>query len=152
MKGAPEFCAERGKSRRVHVVFLDEHGSQKRAIDYDWRDGHLWRWITTSFVYPSGDRRYRMDQAIETTASTFEPSGDGRVEIHDKVASPRAKGFLTVEDAPVQGFWLDRPEFGEWDDLLNPLYGVPSAPGGSRAQARPADGLIGPFTRPSCEV
>lgn len=78
-----------------------------------------------TYVYPGKDRRYTVDQAIETTEAKFEPNGDGRVEIHDKVASPREKDVLTVEDSPVQGFWLDRPEFGEWDDLLNPLYGVP---------------------------
>lgn len=125
----PILAANVARGHGVRVVFLDERGSRTRAIDYDWREGRLWRWIDTLFSYPDDARRYRMDQAVEVTAALFEPNGDGRVEIRDKVASSRDMDVLTVEDAPVQGFWLDRPPFGEWEDLLNPLYGVPGRRG-----------------------
>ncbi|GAA4625852.1 hypothetical protein [Cellulomonas oligotrophica] len=131
--GRPLAAVSIGQSRRVGVIFLDEHGTRKRSVDYDWRDGRLWRWITTDFEYPDDSRRYRVDRATRVIKAKFEPNGNARVEIRDRIASPNEKDVVTAEEVPVQGFWLDRPPFGEWSDLLNPDYGV--------SEPRPANPL-----------
>ncbi|GAA4625856.1 hypothetical protein [Cellulomonas oligotrophica] len=137
VRGRPRCAINFGQSRRVRVVFLNEHGSRVKTVEYDWRDGRLWRWITTDYEYPNDERRYAFDRATERVTATFEPNGDARVEIVDRVAAPQEKQVITFEDAPVQNFWLDRPPFEAWGDLLNPEYGIPDPPEGRSVRLGP---------------
>ncbi|MGN8247326.1 hypothetical protein ACTHAM_001500 [Cellulomonas soli] len=121
----PRWALTVAVNRCVRVVFLDPHRTRTRSVDYDWREGRLWRWITTDFEYPDRDRRYRRERAVRTTTAVFEPDGSARVQVIDRAVAADSKDVLTLEDAPVQGFWLERPAFGQWSDLINPEYGIP---------------------------
>lgn len=102
-------------------------GSIWRSVDYDDRDGRLWRWTTTEYVHPDDERFYRQDQATRIAIAKLEPDGTGYVDFNDKSKATVDRARLT--DAPVAGFWLDWPEFGHWEDLANPDYGLGDDPG-----------------------
>lgn len=125
---SPRWALTVAATRAVRVVFLNDHGSRVRSIDYDWREGRLWRWITTDFEYPEQCRRFRREHALRVTTATCEPDGRARAEIVDKSVSTDLKDVISFEDAPINGFWLDRPGFVSWADLVDPEYGVQARP------------------------
>ena len=109
--------------RGVRVQFFTPGGgSIWREVDYDLRDGRLWRWVTTEYVYPDDERFYRRNRSTRIDTAKLEPDGTGFVDFNDKSKSTVDRARLT--DAPVSGFWLDWPEFGHWEDLTNPDYGL----------------------------
>lgn len=109
--------------RGVRVRFFTPgSGSISREVDYDDRDGRLWRWITVEYTYPDDERFYRLGQSVRFDTAKLEPDGTGYVDFNDKSKETVDRARLT--DAPVSGFWLDWPEFGQWDDLANPDYGL----------------------------
>ena len=111
-----------GISGRVRVQFFTPGGSVSQSTDYDSINGRLWRWISRTFVYPDPDTRYLRSQCTSMITAEFRPDGTGKVQIDEGgEAVPTAR--LTA--APVEGFWLDRPQFGDWSDLTNPDYGRP---------------------------
>lgn len=106
----------------VRVRFFTAGGSIWRTIDYDEVDDRLWRWICVTFVYPDTESRYERNQAIRVVKEKFRPDRTGTVQFDER------DGMLhtaKITDAPVDGFWLDRPAFGDWSNLSNPEYGVP---------------------------
>ena len=113
-----------GASGRVRVQFFTPGGSVQRSTDYDVINGRLWRWISRTFVYPDPDNRYMRSQAVRKITEKFRPDGTGTVEFDEKDDGILHTARLT--GAPVNGFWLDRPEFGDWSNLTNPEYGVPT--------------------------
>lgn len=112
----------------ARVRFYTPGGSIRRTITYDLRDGRYWRWTTTDYTYPDDTRAYRLGDAVSRVTSMFEPDGTGTVDL------PRENERATLEDAPVHGFWMDRPRFGHWDDLVDPEYGIPSGRASSDAR------------------
>lgn len=111
----------------ARVQFYTDAGSIWRLIDYDVIDGRLWRWITADYIYPDDDRRHNFRDATQMVTSEFRPDGTGTIDIDDKSQPEVARARLT--DAPVNGFWLDWPTFGDWEHLNDPEYGIPSDPG-----------------------
>lgn len=106
--------------------FTPGGGSVWRSIDYDVRDGRLWRWITTEYIYPDDSTFYWLNEHIHMYTAEFEPDGTGYVEFREKSRSDVDVARMT--EAPVSGFWTDWPQFGNWDLLADPDYGLP--PGG----------------------
>jgi hypothetical protein len=105
--------------------FFTAAGTLYRLIDYGPRDGRLWRETTVDYRYPDDERSY-VDgvESLGHTIARFEPDGDGTV-LH--VENGNSVGHeVPLYDAPVSGFWLDRPEFGDWSRLSDPMYGVPT--------------------------
>ena len=114
-----------GPSGRVRAQFFTPGGSVWRSTDFDVIDGRLWRWISRTFVYPDQDTRYLRSQSTRMITEEFRPDRTGTVQFDER------DGMLhtaKLTDAPVDGFWLDRPQFGDWSDLTNPEYGVPPDP------------------------
>ncbi len=120
----PRWVIFGSSTRRVRVEFFTPGGSVWRSTDYDAIGERLWRWISVTYVYPDPDARHLRSQATRTIKEKFRPDGTGTVRFDEK------DGMLhtaKLTDAPVDGFWLDRPPFGDWGDLTNPEYGVPPA-------------------------
>ena len=107
----------------VRAQFFTPSRSLWRLIDYNNIDGRLWRWITLDYSYPDDSRRYSQFECTALYTSVFNPDGTGVVKINDKSAPEISQ--TTVSDAPVDGFWLDFPQFGDWANLSNPEYGIP---------------------------
>lgn len=119
----PRWVIGGGASGRIRVRFFTPGGSNWRTTDYDAIDGRLWRWICITYVYPDQDTRYDLTQATRVIREEFRPDRTGSVQFDER------DGLLhkaTITDAPVDGFWLDRPAFGDWTNLANPDYGVPT--------------------------
>ncbi|MBO3095619.1 hypothetical protein [Cellulomonas dongxiuzhuiae] len=106
--------------------FTPGGGSIWRSTDYDAREGRLWRWITTEYVYPDDDTFHRQSESTHKYTAKFEPDGTGFVEFTDR--SKPTVDVARMTEAPVSGFWMDWPQFGQWDLLADPDYGLP--PGG----------------------
>jgi hypothetical protein len=110
----------------ARVQFYTDAGSTWRLIDYDLIDGRLWRSVTADYIYADDDRRHDFFEATQKVTSKFGPDGTGTIDIDDKSEPEVARARLS--DAPVSGFWLDWPPFGQWDELSDPEYGIPSDP------------------------
>jgi len=112
-----------GPSGRVRAQFFTPAGSIWRSTDYDVIDGRLWRCISRDYTYPDNTHRYSQTDATMQIASTFHPDGTGTIDFidHSKPDVDRAR----LTEAPVSGFWMDRPVFGQWDQLADPDYGIP---------------------------
>ena len=107
----------------VRAQFFTPAGSIWRSTDYDLIEGRLWRWITRDYTYPDDTRRYDQDESTMMIESAFRPDGTGTVDLDDPAKPDVDRAHL--EDAPVSGFWMDRPAFGHWDQLADPEYGIP---------------------------
>ncbi len=106
----------------VRMSFLNLPGSVWRLIDYDARDGRLWRWKTVDYTYASDDRYYALNAPTQVITSKFEPDGTGYIDFDDK--SKEVVDRARFESAPmVANFWMDWPEFGQWNGLTDPDYG-----------------------------
>ena len=119
----PRWVIGAGTTGRVRVRFFTPPGSVWRSTDYDVIDGRLWRWICWTYVYPDQEARYERTEATRVIREEFLPDRTGSVQFDER------DGLLnkaTFADAPVDGFWLDRPAFGDWTNLANPDYGVPT--------------------------
>ena len=103
--------------------FTPGGGSIWRSTDYDAREGRLWRWITRGYVYANDDTYHWQNQSTHMYTARFEPDGTGSVEFKDK-AKPTVE-VARMTEAPVSGFWMDWPQFGEWGLLADPDYGLP---------------------------
>ncbi|WP_182113858.1 MULTISPECIES: hypothetical protein [unclassified Actinotalea] len=120
----PRWVIGAGAKGRVRVQFFTPGGAVWRQIDYDDIDGRLWRWICITYVYPDDQTRYMRLQATRILTEEFRPDGTGRVKDDSKL-EPNVDAY-TLTNAPVGAFWMDRPDFGNWEGLTNPEYGVPS--------------------------
>jgi len=105
--------------------FYTPAGTLYRAIDYLPRDGRLWRDTTIDYQYPDRENYYLSGvESLGHTTARFSPDGSGTVRY---VESGNPVGEeVQLRDVPVSGFWLDRPEFGDWSRLSDPMYGVPT--------------------------
>ena len=105
--------------------FFTSAGTLYRQIDYVPHSGRLWRETTLDYRYPDGDRFYVYGlESLGHTIARFAPDGSGAV-LYVETGNPVGEE-VELHDAPVAGFWLDRPEFGDWSRLSDPLYGVPT--------------------------
>jgi hypothetical protein len=119
----------------VRCGFFRPSGTLWREIDYRPQDGRLRRATTCDYEYPDDDRFYL--SGVESTrmlTGHFEPDGTVVVEQVEKGDHVGQRFHLT--DSPVSGYWLDRPAFGDWTDLADPEYGVPSEDDVARHVAR----------------
>jgi hypothetical protein len=116
-------------------AFYTPAGTLYRQIDYVPRDGRLWRDTTLDYTYPDSDNFYLSGlESLGHTIARFKPDGSG-VVVHAE--SGNAVGEeVTLNDVPVAGFWLDRPQFGDWSKLSDPMYGVPTEEDIDRHTAR----------------
>lgn len=106
-------------------AFYTPAGTLYRQIDYTPRDGRLWRESTIDYQYPDDENHYLSGvESLGHTVARFEPNGDGTV-LYVERGNPVGEQ-VDLHDAPVSGFWLDRPEFGDWSRLSDPMYGVPT--------------------------
>lgn len=104
--------------------FFTPAGTLYRQIDYIERDGRLWRETTLDYRYPDDENFYLNGlESLGHTIARFQPDGSGTV-LYVESGNPVGEE-LQLRDAPVSGFWLDRPEFGDWSQLSDPTYGVP---------------------------
>ena len=105
--------------------FFTPAGTLYRQIDYMPRDGRLWRETTLDYRYPDDENFYLNGlESLGHTIARFQPDGSGTV-LYVESGNPRGEE-VQLHDAPVSGFWLDRPTFGDWSRLSDPLYGVPT--------------------------
>lgn len=112
--------------------FFTPAGTLYRQIDYVERDGRLWRETTLDYRYPDDESFYLSGlESLGHTIARFAPAGSGSV-LYVESGNPVAEE-VPLHDAPVTGFWLDRPEFGDWSRLSDPLYGVPTDPDADHA-------------------
>jgi len=111
-------------SGRVRAQFFTPAGSIWRSTDYDVVDGRLWRWISRDYTYMDDSVRHGRSEATFQIASEFRPDGTGTIDFIDKSKPDVDRARLT--EAPVSRFWMDRPVFGQWDQLADPDYGIPS--------------------------
>jgi hypothetical protein len=105
--------------------FFTPAGTLYRQIDYAPRQGRLWRETTVDYRYPDDSRFYaRGAESLGHTVARFEPDGSGTV-LYVESGNPVGEE-VQMRDAPVSGFWMDRPKFGDWSQLSDPMYGVPT--------------------------
>lgn len=84
-----------------------------------------WRETTVDHRYPDDTRFYaRGVKSLGHTVTRFEPDGSGTVRYVE--SGNRVGEEVELHDAPVSGFWLDRPKFGDWSRLSDPMYCVPT--------------------------
>lgn len=86
----------------------------------------MWRWITTEYVYPDDEAFHPEFESTHMYTARFEPDGTGSIEFREE--SQQTVDVARMTEAPVSGFWMDWPQFGEWDQLADPDHGLP--PGG----------------------
>lgn len=103
--------------------FTPRGGSIEQSTDDDARDGRLWRWITRRYAYPDDVRFYSRSECVALYTAELQPDGTGFIDVKEKTKNTVDRARTT--DAPVSGFWLDRPEFGHCRDLADPDDGVP---------------------------
>lgn len=114
-----------GAGREFRCAFDTPAGTLDRQIDYPPRDGRLWRETTIDYQYPDDENHYLSGvESLGHTVARFEPDGSGTV-LYAESGNPVGER-VDLHDAPVSGFWLDRPEFGDWSRLSDPMYGVPT--------------------------
>jgi hypothetical protein len=107
------------RERGLPLCSFTPTGILYRQIDYAPRQGHLWRETTVDYRYPDDSRFYaRGVESLGHTVARFEPDGSGTVQYIENGYPVGKQGEL--HDAPVSGFWLDRPEFGDWSRLSDP--------------------------------
>jgi len=111
---------------RVQVGWLDEHGSVLRESRYDRIDGRLFRVRVADWVYADDRRRWLMYQALLTRTLSIDPDGTTTV-IHRRPGDPGFERDVVTIDDP-SALWMDVPEFGRWEGLLNPEHGLPEDP------------------------
>ncbi|WP_159806660.1 hypothetical protein [Cellulomonas citrea] len=107
----------------VRARFFSPVGSVTHLTDYAPIDGRLWRSRTIDYTYPDDEHEYVEFQALRHVTCAFEPDGSATVIIVDKEHSTKDVG--TSEHVHSEGFWMDRPAFGDWDDLTDKSYGIP---------------------------
>lgn len=107
----------------VRVSWMDEHGSVLRQSYYETTDGRLFRTRITDRVYPDGEQRWLMYEAQVRRTLDFHPDGAIFIEVHRAGVQDVERGITTSDES---AWWLDRPDFGCWDDLLDPTYGLPT--------------------------
>jgi hypothetical protein len=107
-----------------HVVFLNPAGSIWRIINYKNEDGRLFKWDVADYRYPDDAKRYGRDECTMLLTGKFNPDGTGSLTVNDK--SKPTIDRLSMDQVDVSGHWLDRPEFGNWAQLVDPELGTPS--------------------------
>jgi hypothetical protein len=111
---------------QVRVGWLDRHGSLLREALYIPVGLRLFRAQVTDWLYPDDRQRWLMYQALVVRTLTIDPSGTMSI-VHRSPGNPTSEQETVALDDP-SGLWLGIPEFGDWDDLLNPEHGLPGDP------------------------
>lgn len=107
----------------VRVSWMDEHGSVLRQAYYETDEGRLFRTRITDRTYLDGEQRWLMYEARVRRVLDFHPDGAIFIEVHRAGEQNVERGITTSDES---AWWLDRPAFGCWDDLLDPGYGLPT--------------------------
>jgi hypothetical protein len=110
----------------VRVGWLDEHGSLLRESSYLPVGLRLFRTQITDWLYPDDRQRWLMYQALVVRTLTIDPSGTMSI-VHRSPGNPTFERETVALDDP-SGLWLEFPEFGHWEDILNPEHGLPGDP------------------------
>lgn len=107
----------------VRVSWMDEHGSVLRQSYLETTDDRLFRTRITDRTYPDGARRWLMYEARVRRTLEFHPDGTIFIDVHRPGQVEVERGVTTGDES---AWWLDRPSFGRWDDLLHPGFGLPA--------------------------
>ena len=102
----------------ARVQFLDKHRSIWRTVDYDVVQGRLFRTGIADNTYPDDQQRWGQSQAVSTADLIVNLDGSGDIETRTRATGERSTTELTGLD--VSAFWIDIPEFGDWDALTDP--------------------------------
>lgn len=120
----PRWTIALSPTRSARVTFLDDRGSVWRTVDYLLTDGRLFRTSTDDYTYPDDGLAHDEFDALSHIRTVAQPDGTGGMTV------TRAHGSrldsAPLERVAVDGFWLDVPAFGDWDDLSDPEFGIPA--------------------------
>ncbi len=114
-----------GAYGRFRVQLFTPGGSVARSVDWDLVDGRLWRWVSSEWVYPDDDTRYRQAEATMMIQTSARPDGTASFSVRDESGETHVTQFA---DVATDGYWLDVPDFGQWGPIVNATLGAASAP------------------------
>ncbi|MCL2849599.1 MAG: hypothetical protein FWE61_06105 [Micrococcales bacterium] len=106
----------------VRVSWMDEHGSVLRQSYFETNEGRLFRTRITDRTYPDADQLWMMYEAKVRRTLDFHLDGAIFIEVHHTGQTDVERGITTADET---AWWLDRPSFGHWAELLDPGYGLP---------------------------
>ncbi len=119
----PRWAIAFSPTRSARVWFFDDRGSVWRSVDYLLTDGRLFRTSTDDYTYPDDGHGHPTFDAITHIRTITQPDGTGAVTVAQAGVARGERAVLA--DAPIEGFWLDVPAFGDWTDLTDPEFGIP---------------------------
>lgn len=102
--------------------FFNRAGSVSRVLDYEHVDGRLFMHSATDYVYVYPDQaKYRVyEEATKIFKTTYRPDGYGTLRTKD--SSTKTSLLEEFQDVPIEHNWMPIPEFGDWENLINPEY------------------------------
>lgn len=106
----------------VRVQWLNDKHSVKRVSDFDVIDGRLFRRVSVDYAYPDKEHWYSLAEATAMSALTVFPDGTGHARKH--LTSEPTEFTAKIEGFPTDNLWIDYPEFGHWEALADPNFGM----------------------------
>ena len=106
----------------VRVQWLNGKHSVWRLNDYQWLDGRLFRRVTVDYGYPDADRRYGLSECTAMRELVVLPDGSGHA-VQDLKSEP-TRLVAKFTDYRTYNLWIDYPEFGDWESLADPNFGI----------------------------
>lgn len=116
-----------GASARAQATWYTRGGSITGKAYYDHIDGRWFRSGATRHTFPDEVNYYGANESLEMVKVDFNPDGTGVVRLTVREGGEVERRTGTFEGAPVEGLWMDRPAWGEWDQLLDWRYGGAAA-------------------------
>ena len=104
------------KNRHVITSFLDDQG--RKYMEYTYRrEGGSWLflYLRNYWTYPNRDPDLDIDTAAKAEEALQAEDGYTRRVIIDEVEN--MKETREYRNVPVDGNWVQFPEFGEWGEL-----------------------------------
>jgi len=121
------FGGEDGASARAQATWYTPGGSIVAIAGYSNIDGRLFRSGSTRYTFPDTVAYYGANESSEMVLFDFRPDGTGVVFLSAQVDGVEENRNGTFEGAPVEGLWMDKPGWKQWEDLLDWRYGGAAA-------------------------
>jgi len=106
----------------VRVQWFNAKHSVWRLNDYQWFDGRLFRTVTTDYGYPDAEHYYDFFECTAMRELVVQPNGSGHA-IQDLKSEP-TQLIARFDDYRTDNLWIDYPEFGDWEPLADPNFGI----------------------------
>ena len=103
------------------VQLFTPGGAVARLVDWQWRDGRLWRQTSSDYLYPDEHTAYRMAEATMIIGTYTHTDGAATLELVDESGQAHVTEFA---DVVTEAFWVDVPEFGDWGPLVDATLGA----------------------------